>query len=455
MRRVLTSAVALVICFLTSDSSAQPTAGDKPAPRPPWATAKPPQPPSPPPPPPSSASPAPAAASPSSVIPVPNPSPSTADVAKAKTLFTAGGKSFEKGDYVAAIQSFERSYSLSGRPNILFSLGQAYKKRFAESQDPQHRAAAIELYRAYLAAVPSGGRRADAVRGLEDLGQRTGDAAPQPGTPEKRKTLLSIDSTTPGALISVDGGEPAPPQVDVEVEPGRHTIKVTARGFVEQEFVMQALVGQTEAETFNLEEAPVEITLKLPSGATVHVDGSDRGESSKLTLAPGRRFVSVSKPGHKSFGQILEAEGGETRTLEIDLETTTQRDASIGLMAGGGAAMIGGGVLLGLAFLAQSKAQDIDAERETSGITQERNEEFDLYLRRRNELRAAGVVVGGLGGLAFLGGGALFLFDRQGPLPLPVEDRSKKKPVEAPVEVTSVLPVVSGSEGGLVVCGRF
>jgi hypothetical protein len=117
--------------------------------------------------------------------------------------------------------------------------------------------------------------------------------------------------------------------------------------------------------------------------------------------------------------------------------------------------MIGGGVLLGLAFLAQSKAQDIEAERETSGITQERNEEFDLYLRRRNELRAAGVIVGGLGGLAFVGGGALFLFDRQGPLPLPVEERTKKKQVELPIEVTSVLPVVSGSEGGLVVCGRF
>jgi hypothetical protein len=388
------------------------------------------------------------------VVPVPNANPTPADVAKAKTLFTAGGKSFEKGDYVAAIQSFERSYSLSGKPSVLFSLGQAYKKRFAESQDPQHRAAAIELYRAYLAAVPSGGRRADAVRGLEDLGQRTGDVAPQPGTPEKRKTLLSIDSTTPGALISVDGGEPAPPQVDVEVEPGRHTIKITAKGFVEQEFVMQALVGQTEAETFNLEEAPVDLTLVLPSGATVHVDGSDRGESSKLTLSPGRRFLSISKPGHKSFGQVLEVEGGDSRTLEIDLETTVQRDASIGLMAGGGAAMIGGGVLLGLAFLAQSKAQDIEAERDAQGITQDRNDEFDLYVKRRNDLRAAGVVVGGLGGLAFLGGGALFLFDRQGPLPVPVEDRARKKPIEAPVEV-SVVPLVSPTEAGIVVGGRF
>jgi tetratricopeptide (TPR) repeat protein len=441
----------VLVCCLAGSATAQPAPnGGKPPAKPGWAPPKPDQPPPPPP----AATAAPASAASSSVIPVPNPSPSPADVAKAKTLFTAGGKSFEKGDYVAAIQSFERAYFLSGRPNILFSLGQAYKKRFAESQDPQHRAAAIELYRAYLAAVPSGGRRADAVRGLEDLGTRTGDAAPQPGTPEKRKTLLSIDSTTPGALISVDGGEPAPPQVDVEVEPGRHTIKIAAPGFVEQEFVMQALVGQTEAETFNLEEAPVDFTLKIPSGATVHVDGSDRGESSKLSLSPGRRFISVSKPGHKSFGQILEAEGGESRTLEVDLETTLQRDVSIGLMAGGGATMIGGGVLLGLAFLAQSKAQDIEAERDAGGIDLERNEEYELYVRRRNELRAAGVVVGGLGGLAFLGGGALFLFDRQGPLPLPVEDRGKKKPVEAPVDV-SVVPLVSPSEGGVVVCGRF
>jgi TolA-binding protein len=53
--------------------------------------------------------------------------PPPADIAKAKTLFAAGGKSYEKGDYAAAIQAFERSYTLSGRPSVLFSLGQAYK----------------------------------------------------------------------------------------------------------------------------------------------------------------------------------------------------------------------------------------------------------------------------------------------------------------------------------------
>jgi tetratricopeptide (TPR) repeat protein len=383
--------------------------------------------------------------------------PPPADIAKAKTLFAAGGKSYEKGDYAAAIQAFERSYTLSGRPSVLFSLGQAYKKRFAESQDQRHRAASIENLRAYLAAVPTGGRRADAIRALEDLGQRdpgpSGTGSTQAAV--ERKTILSIDSPTPGALISIDGGEGAPPQVDAEVAPGRHTIKVSAPGFIEQEFVMQALPGQTEAETYALEEAPVSLVLTIPSGATVHIDGRDQGESSKLSVSPGRHFLSISKSGYQSFGKLIEAQGGESREIAIDLTTTVQRDASLGLMIAGGATMIGGGSILALAFLAQTDAQAIEEERLSTGITSDQNEAYNEHVARRDLLRAAGVLVGGVGSVAFLAGGAMFFLDRQGPLPVPIDEGKRKAPVSTPSVELTFAPVVAPDEVGLFVGGRF
>ena len=390
-----------------------------------------------------------------STIPAAPSNPSPADVAKAKTLFTSAGKLFEKADYAAAIQTFERSYALSGRASVLFSLGQAYRKRYAETQDPRHKAAALECYTAYLKEVPKGGRSSDAEAARRDLSS-TDPAAPNPTpTVVERKTLLSIDSTTPGALISIDGGEPAPPQVDAEVEPGRHTVKVTAPGFVEQEFVIQALVGQTEAETYVLEEAPVELSLNIPSGATVHIDGQDRGESSFLKLAPGRRFISVSSQGHQSFGQLIEVEGGTKKAIDIDLPTTIQRDASIGLMIGGAATMVGGGALLTIAFLAQSDAQALIEKRETTGISPDENAAFDELIARRDDFRALGLSVGVVGGAAFLAGGAMFLFDNTGPLPLPIDD-SRKKPTAAPaIDSLTVVPIFTPDEGGLLLSGRF
>lgn len=391
-----------------------------------------------------------------SVIPPRPANPTPADIAKAKNLFNSAGRLFERDDYAGAIQTFERAYQLSGRASVLFSLGQAYKKRFGETQDPRHKAAALECYEAYLVEVPKGGRSADAEAAKRELTRE--DASPTAPAPTpavvERKTLLSIDSTTPGAMISIDGGEPAPPQVDAEVEPGRHTVKITAPGFIEQEFVIQALVGQTEAETYVLQEAPVELALGLPSGATVHVDGQDRGESSQLRLSAGRHFVSISKPGYRSFGQIIEAEGGTEKNLVVDLDTTVQRDAAIGLMVGGAATMIAGGTLLTLAFLTQSDAQAIAEKRETGGISGEENAEFEDLISRRDVFRALGLSVGLVGGAAFLGGGALFFFDKEGPLPLPI-DAGPKREQPAPTPGLAIMPLVTPEDAGVVVAGRF
>lgn len=376
---------------------------------------------------------------PTGAIPRAPENPSAQDIAKAKAVFDAGGRAFDQGDYGTAIQAFEQAYALSGRPSVLFSLAQAYRRRYIEERTVADKEAVIELYRAYLAEVKTGGRRADAIKGLESLETSPAPANPStpvsptnptvPVAPAVKKTQLAIDSPTPGALISIDGGPAAPPQVRAEVPPGRHTVKVTAPGYIEKEFTTQAVEGQITPETYELSEQPARLQIEMPSGGTVYVDGRDLGGSRVVTLASGVHFVSVIQTGHHSDARTVQLGPGEGETMTFSLSTTTQRDASIGLMIGGGVTVTAGVILLGLAFFRQNAAQEILKTREAGSITESERQDYAQAVMDRDQLRAAGVVTGGAGALSVLIGAALFLFDNPPLKTPPVDglDQKKKK----------------------------
>ena len=80
-------------------------------------------------------------------LPAAPSAPSAEDQKRAKAVFEAGGRSFEQGDFAAAIQAFEQAYALSGRPSVIFSLAQAHKKAFVDTGTAYHRDAATSLFR--------------------------------------------------------------------------------------------------------------------------------------------------------------------------------------------------------------------------------------------------------------------------------------------------------------------
>lgn len=446
-------ALAGVVVLAAAGAHAQPRPG--PPPRPPASASASAAPPA------SAASP-PSSAGPSSgAIPPAPQNPSPQDLAKAKAVFGAGGRAFDQGDFAGAIQAFEQAYTLSGRPSVLFSLAQAHRKRFVDLGAPADRDAALELYRAYLAAVKTGGRRADAIKGLESLGAPAGSgaAAGAPAQPSVRKTQLAIDSSTPGAMISVDGGAAAAPQVMAEVRPGRHTIKVTAPGYIEKEFVTQAVEGQITPETYELEEQPAKLEIEMPADATIYVNGRDMGKSTQLTIPPGPHFVSVVRTGHHPEARPIEIGAGESKKLSFDLKTTTQRDASYGLMIGGAAVVLGGGGLLAAAFVRQNDAQQIELRRESGSITSAELDAYDSARKERDILRASGLLVGGVGGLSVLIGAALFVLDNEAPAQPPSEPGMRKKQEqkgkEAPLEMEQMrlVPWLAPEQAGGITFG--
>lgn len=74
---------------------------------------------------------------------------------EARLLFQAGESALTNGRYDDALQNFERSHELSGRPELLFNIGVAHDRLRHDEQ-------ALAHYRRFLEESPDAPNRADA-----------------------------------------------------------------------------------------------------------------------------------------------------------------------------------------------------------------------------------------------------------------------------------------------------
>ncbi|UJR86921.1 tetratricopeptide repeat protein [Sandaracinus amylolyticus] len=89
-------------------------------------------------------------------------SPDPSRDSEARALFDAGAASYEAGRYDEALGYFQRSYELSGRPQLLYNIGSAAER---VRQD----ALALRSYEDYLRLVPDAPNRARAETRIEAL----------------------------------------------------------------------------------------------------------------------------------------------------------------------------------------------------------------------------------------------------------------------------------------------
>ena len=389
-----------------------------------------------------------------------------ADLSKAKALFDAGGRAYDAGDFGAAIQAFEQAYAIAPRDGILFSIAQANRRQLTATNDRAYLERATALYRQYLAAVPSGGRRSEAVKALGELellgGGKVVDAAPAASAPKAMKTLLAIDSPTPGAKISVDGGAAQDPQLTVEVAPGKHAVKITAPGFDEKVSELTAIAGQLVPARFELAEKPARLDLSRLPGGEVSVDGRLIGSAPfarPIELPSGGHFVSVARTGHQAWGRDLELSRGSVTQLDVALVTTTQRKVSYGLIGIGSASMIASAVLFGVSFAKESSAQSTLDTLTKASITPQERSDYAQAKSDRDGLRTAGAITLGGGAAVALVGVFLFAFDTPG---APLQRDEKRLPAKAPSRQEeheapefSAIPLVGPGFGGAACSLRF
>ena len=100
---------------------------------------------------------------------------------EARALFMAGRAAYDAGRYEAALERFQESFELSGRPELLYNIGQTADRL---RQD----AVALQAFERFLAETPEttanrdvAQRRVEFLRGSAAAGPRPGpDARPDP-----------------------------------------------------------------------------------------------------------------------------------------------------------------------------------------------------------------------------------------------------------------------------------
>jgi len=96
--------------------------------------------------------------------------PAAARRDEAKAAFGRGNAAYNLGKYADAIAEFERAYALSRVPEILFNLGQCYRKQWEAEQRSELGRRALHYYEALLREAPSSKVRAEAEQFVGELG---------------------------------------------------------------------------------------------------------------------------------------------------------------------------------------------------------------------------------------------------------------------------------------------
>ena len=371
-------------------------------------------------------------------------------LAKAKGLFEAGGRAYDRAQYDVALQAFQQAYELVPKDGLLFSIAQSHRRLHTMNGEARHREQAISAYRLYLDHVKSGGRVSEAVKALEELDAGAaappgsapgGSAQPSPvALPAEKKTRLYVSSSTPGVQISIDGGplSEANATVTQEVTPGSHQVFFTAPGFVEKTVDADALKDELVPVSQDLVEQPAVLTIQSEPGAEISVDGRFVGElapGATFPLPSGRRFVVASLSGHQTRAETIELEPGKNHRLDLSLPSTLQRDISFVVLGAGGAALITTGVLAGVAFAKQAEAEDV-LERQASGnISDSDIAAYDEAASARDTFAVAAGSMGATAGVLGIIGLGMLLIDPPERITAPNAEAKPNAPAKDPAKL--------------------
>ena len=386
-----------------------------------------------------------------------------ADVEAAKKLFEAGAQAYSSGQFTAAIQAFEQALKVVPKPAILFSLAQAERRQYFLDKNPATLRASIKNFRSYIEQVPEGGRRVDAAQALSELEileSRLADATSVKPAP-KEPARLMVMSRTPGATASIDGGEAKPVPVGVVVTPGKHKVRVAAKGHYAEEREPVAIENTIVPVDMNLRAMPATLVVDGPSGAEISIDGhyaGTVGEVSELQVPAGARYVTLNKPGREPVALELELGRGERRQVTVPLRMTRQRYFALGVLGLAGVGAVTAGVTGVIALGHERDAKAIETQRRDATITTADVAVYDRQVLLRDRFVGYTTIAGGVALGAGLVGAGLWFFDRATPPSAPAVRDSAKPAEPAPKSEPEPTEIGIGPGPGVAgasLVGRF
>jgi hypothetical protein len=190
-----------------------------------------------------------------------------------------------------------------------------------------------------------------------------------------RNGTLVISGDHPGAEVLIDGESVGVmPMEPVTLSPGEHSLRVTMPGF--SEFNQVVRIAPRRPTEVLVELFPVSMSLLVvtePEGARVFVDGNFAGEGpAQIELTEGQHSIRVTMLGYHERIETIDAALGSSQTLEIALEilpederralleppvTEWYEEPLVWILAGGGALVVAGGIVLIVALATDTPAQ--------------------------------------------------------------------------------------------------
>jgi hypothetical protein len=383
----------------------------------------------------------------------------------AEKYFRAGAKAYAAQSFAAAAANFDEAYKAAPMPEIAFSAAQAYRRLYRVDPNPAHVRRAIELYKAYLAVVKTGGRVGDAADSLEqlelELRSLGGSASASAGSSAAvARTRLGVsimladqsasetdalrevgDATgeaTRGLALTIDG-QPVEPFALVQVEPKEHVIAVSAEGYLPVEKKTVAVDGASSLVEIVLQPRPAKVTVKTENGARISVDGRAAATTptAPLDVPAGKHLITVLRAGREPFAREISVARGQSLTFAAPLEKTAKRRA-VPWVLGGAGLLAAGAVATGIAAnVHDSRAAELRDAIDAGNRPPSDADRYDDEVRARDRYVTSTWVLGGAAVVAGTVGVLLFAFDTPS------------------VEGVRVAPLVGGSTGGAALIGTF
>lgn len=357
--------------------------------------------------------------------------------------FRVGAQAFRANKFDTAAQSFEQAYLLDPRPETAFSIAQANRLQYYYDRIPWRLQRAVQMYEAYLAALPAGPRARDAIDRIGEITpqlaelRRRGELVPY--TPPM-KTQIVVGAEVDAAEVTIDGARKSLWE-PVDVSAGVHQIEVQAAGYEVARRTVSVALGRFVPVDVPLVPKPARLVFQTEAGAEIRVDGQEVADlSAPVLVRPGEHFITITRRGRVPWSRSLTVQRDRTETIEAPLVPTAQRTVSRWILGTSlGLAAATGGVAL-WSYAARRDAERLDEKRRALDATPEDLARYNARVSdadgRARIAIGLGIAAIGVGGLGL----AMYVFDH---------DRTAVR------NGVTLTPSVGTSGAGLSLAGSF
>ncbi len=185
-------------------------------------------------------------ATPTSGAPAKPPTTAAAGSASdAKAHYQAGEVKFKAGDFAGALPEFQAADAIKSTPHAQRYIGLCH-------DNLGHYADAVVAYNNFLTNVPKKMEKEG-----EELKKRVETIKAMPGR-------VHLETTPPGATVTVDGKPSGVTPTDVDMPPGKHMVHFELAGYIAGDKDADVTFGSRQDVKAELTAKPVETPVQLP-----------------------------------------------------------------------------------------------------------------------------------------------------------------------------------------------